>query len=88
MRAKGGERTEPEVVHRSGNLYWMIFLLTAGVAIVGSLSIGIWQFLVPLPQLEAGPVVSGGTATFDHVQLHATVKALQDRQAKFDALSN
>ena len=87
MRAGMGERTEPEAVHRSGNQYWMLFLLTAGVAITCSLSFGIWQFLVPPPQLEAGPTVREGAAAFDQKQLQATVRALQSRQTKFDALS-
>ena len=88
LREAKGDRTEPESVHRLADGYWKMFLIVSAVAIIASISFGLRQFYVPPPYIEAGPTVGEGTATFDRAQLQATLKALEDRQAKFDALSH
>ena len=88
LRETKGDRTEPEGVHRLANMYWMIFLIIGAIAMIASISFGMRQLYVPPPEIEVGPTVGEGTATFDHAQLKATLKAFQDRQTKFDALSH
>ena len=88
FRSGRGERTEPEVGHHLADTYWMIFVLAGAAAIIASMGFGINEFIVPPPQETAGPTVGEGTANFDRTLLQASVKALKDRQVKFDALSH
>ena len=78
--------TEPERVHRSADMYWMLFLIIGGVLLLFATGFGVRQYLIPPSPLEATPTVGEGTATYDRTQLKAVLKVLQDREAQFQML--
>lgn len=80
-------RHEPESMHPLAEVYWRALLSVGLVMVVGVLVYGTWEFFEVINNLgsadQAGPPRS---ASLDRNQLKATLEALQERSAQFDAL--